>query len=131
MKQWMFWQVGLPIVGPIGLSAIAAMLWQTGARTFRPRIAVILDVTPWALVFFALTLVGSTLSVVAPKYSTLPGYAWSLGFTALAACLYAAFMVIWRHDPTFSPGAPVYAVAIVLSAAAVVISYIGYKKAGI
>ena len=56
--KWLGLQVGLPLLGPIVLSLIIAV----GVKTLQPDLPlsrdVIVDVTPWALIFFTMALLG-------------------------------------------------------------------------
>src|SRR2546430_6813053 len=116
MTKWVLWQVALPLLGPMALSFVTVLAWRSGNPDFVLRLSIILDMSPWALTFYSLALVGSTMSFVWPKLSTLPYLGSALIAVAFAVSLYAAFMVIWRHSATFTPGPQVYGVAIGLSA---------------
>jgi hypothetical protein len=56
--KWLGLQVGLPLSGPILLSLVIA----GGVKTLQPDVPlsrdVIVDVTPWALIFFTMALLG-------------------------------------------------------------------------
>ena len=47
--------------------------------------------------------------------------------TAFAVALYCAFIVIWRHDPTFVPGIGVYMVTFILLGVSIGLCYRGAK----
>lgn len=45
---------------------------------------------------------------------------------ALTVSVYAGFIAVWRHDPSFEPGPAVYFVTGVLLLTAIIICYIGH-----
>ena len=57
--RWILFQVAVPLLGPIVVSALVAAGWETGQPTFHMDMKVIFDVTPWALIFFTMALLGS------------------------------------------------------------------------
>jgi hypothetical protein len=129
-KRWIFWQVVVPLIGPAVISAVFILLWMTGNPGFKPSVPVIMDVSPWALVFYTLTLLGATLNELWPnvsKHQTLGG---SMGVTAVAVGVYAAFIVIWRHNAGWQPGGPVYVVTGVLLVVSIFLSHAGYAARG-
>src|SRR6266478_5697885 len=112
--KWIFWQVLAPILGPILISAGVVFLWSTGQPGFQMDWHIIVDVSPWALTFYAITLIGATMNDFWHKM----GDHWMLGAglfgIATAVALYASFIVVWRHDPKFVVGTPVYTVTLFL-----------------
>jgi hypothetical protein len=54
--DWITWQVLAPILGPILISSVVVLLWQTGTRNFPIKWGIVVDVTPWALTFYCITL---------------------------------------------------------------------------
>lgn len=114
--KWILWQVIVPIFGPIGISGIAAILWWTGNPDFRFDWNVIVDVTPWALIFYAITLIGAALNNIVPEFSDRPGMGFSLILAAVAVSLYGGFIVIWRHNHQFSVGTGVWIATFILLA---------------
>ncbi len=126
--KWLFWQVAVPIVGPIVVSAIVILAWMTGSPGFKPDMGIIVDVSPWALTFYMLGLIGSTIEGLWPKLSTHPVLGLSLIVVAFAVGLYAAFIVVWRHDSKFIPGLPVYFVTGLLFICSVALCHAGNSK---
>jgi hypothetical protein len=112
--NWLFWQVAAPLLGPILLSAIVALFWWTGVQGFLIEWHVVLDLSPWAMTFFGLTLLSATMSNLWEKWRDHPVLFLSLLMTSFAIALYASFIVIWRHDPHFTPGRAVYTVCGIL-----------------
>lgn len=125
---WMFWQVAVPVGGPIALSALFILLWWTGAEDFSPQWGLIIDVSPWALTFYALTLIGTTLHGFWPKLSDHKGLGFGLIGTALAVCVYAAFIAIWRHHESFAPSGGVYWVTGALLVVSIVLCYQAHTR---
>jgi hypothetical protein len=111
---WIIWQVLLPIFGPIFISFLVALSWSTGPTNFKMRADVILDVTPWALLFYSITLICVTMNDFWPKLSRHPVLGWGLIGIAIAASVYSSFIVIWRHDPHFETTSPIYFVTLML-----------------
>ena len=105
--KWIIWQVAVPILSPIGMSVIFVYLWESGQPGFIIRWPIIIDVSPWALIFYSTTLIGATMHDFSPKFSDHQALGYSLIATAIAVVLYAGFIVIWRHDPKWNPGVAV------------------------
>ena len=118
-----------PIVGPIAISAIVVLAWWTGQPKFPINWHLLIDdVTPWALTFYTITLIGATMNDLWPKLSNHPVLGVSLIVVAFAVALYAAFIVIWRHgDPNFKPETSVYLVTFILLGISIVLCYNGNK----
>lgn len=124
--KWMFWQVVAPLVGPIVISGIVAMLWWTGSPNFHINWPLIVeDVTPWALTFYAITLIGATMNDFWPKLSKHPVLGVALILMAFAAAIYGAFIVIWRHNSDFAPGTGVYTVTFAILVISIGLCYKG------
>ena len=128
-SRWLLWQVIIPLFAPVILSVLVIGLWATGTVTFEPKWSVVVDISPWALVFFSLTLLGATLNELWPRVSSHPTLTLNLALTAFAVALYAAFIAIWRHDVNWKPGPAVYWVTGALFVLAVALSHYGYAKA--
>jgi hypothetical protein len=126
--KWLFWQVLVPLLAPIIISGIVIIAWSTGVTTFHPNLKIVLDVSPWALTFYSLTLIGGTLNAMWSNLANKSGIGVCLILTAVAVTLYASFMVIWRHDSNFNPGTPVYVVTIFLLVVSVAFCHWGYKN---
>src|SRR5215472_17639370 len=108
--RWILWQVAIPILGPIGMSAIFLLAWKTGeppdwAIKWHP---IIEDVTPWALIFYSMTLIGATIDDFLPKFSAHIPFGVSLAVVAIAVTVYASFIVIWHQDANWHVRSPVY-----------------------
>lgn len=82
-----------------------------------------LDISPWAITFYSLTLVATTLYQIWDDLAKMPGRAVGLFLVAAGVSNYAAFTVIWRHDASFVPGTTVYLVAISLLLMAIAFCY--------
>ena len=121
--KWLGLQVGLPLAAPILLAGGIAALWLTLNPGFSPDIAVILDLTPWSLVFYSLALIGSAFLARSSANSPQPWLARMLGAVAGADIVYYALMVISRHNPTFAAPEAAYYVSSVLAAASIYLCY--------
>ena len=108
--KWIIWQVAVPILSPIGMSVIFVYLWESGQPGFVIRWPIIIDISPWALIFYSMTLIGAAMHDFSPKFPDHQALGYSLIATAIAVVLYAGFIVIWRHDPKWNPGVAVYSV---------------------
>lgn len=127
--RWIWWQVVVPVIGPIALGAAFIALWSTGARGFVPDYAnALANMSPWGLTFYSIALLGSTLNTFWPKLRDHPGLGIAMIVDALAVCVYAGFIAVWRHDSAFVPGAEVYTVTIILLAITIVTCHISYQK---
>ena len=129
-KRWIFWQVVVRLLGPAVISAATILLWMSGNPDFRPSMPIIVDLSPWALVFYTLTLLGATLNELWPKVSEHPTLGGFLAVTALAVGVYASFIVIWRHNSAWRPTGPVYVFTGVLLVVSVFLSHAGYAARG-
>ena len=114
--QWLLWQVGVPILGPIAMSIVVTIFWWTTKSSFSINWPLILeDMTPWALIFYALTLIATTLQDLFPRLSERPGLGSALIVLAVLDAMYGSIIVVSRQDdPKFTPGAAVYVVTLFL-----------------
>lgn len=106
--QWLIWQVGIPLGGPVILSWLIVLAWGTGNPDFIPKWSVVLDVSPWALTSYSLALIGAALNELWPRMPDNRALGWGLFGCASTTAIYTAFMVIWRHNTAFEPGPNVY-----------------------
>jgi len=120
---WLVWQVVVPLGGPVVLSWLIMLTWQTGNPDFVPQWRIALDITPWALVFYALALMGTALNELWPQISTHARLGSLLIVTTVYAHTYAALLIIWRHNRTFIPNRTVYIVAAFVLLLAIVLSH--------
>lgn len=65
--------------------------------------------SPWALTFYAITLIGATMNDFAKEFSNRIGVGVGLILAAVTVSMYTGMMVIWRHDNGFKPGIGVWA----------------------
>lgn len=123
--KWLWWQVGLPLFAPILLSIVFALFWWSLSPGFMPKVEVLVDLTPWALATYALTLIGTTLGSFWNRMAQHRALGTSLLAVAGVDTIYYAFMVIRRHDPAFAATSeyPAYFVTAMLVAAAIVLCY--------
>ena len=121
--KWFGWQVGLPLGAPILLSVIFVYFWWTLASNFTVRLNVVIDITPWALATYALTLIGTTIRTFGNRWAKQPKLGAALVAVALADTVYYAFMVIQRHDASFTPSPSVYYTMIILVSASIILCY--------
>jgi hypothetical protein len=110
------------------LSTLIVLAWKSGNPGFVPRWKIILDVSPWALTFYTMTLIGASLNSLWPRLSIHPLLGGSLIGVALAVGVYSAFIVIWRHRSDFQPGWNVYLIATFLLIVAVIICHNSSSK---
>jgi hypothetical protein len=122
-RRWLFWQVFAPIVGPILISALAVLFWESIEPTFKTKWDVIIDVTPWALTFYTITLIGATMNDLWPKLGDHPTLGVSILIVGFSVGLYAALIVIRRHDPTFVPGTQGYTLTLILLILSVILCH--------
>ena len=104
--QWLLWQVGVPLGGPIVLSCLIVLLWQTGMPDFVPQWSIVLDASPWTLTFYTLALIG-------------------LGSLAQ---IFIAFLLVWRHNVAYTPNRNVYLCAVGMLLLAVALGHNAYLK---
>jgi hypothetical protein len=126
--SWIIWQVIVPIFGPAAISAFVVVLWWTGDPKFVVNWRLLIDdLTPWALTFYAITLIGATMKDLWPRLSVHPVLGSALLITAATIAVFESFIVIWRHNPQFTPGPPVYAVTIALLGISIYLCHKGAK----
>src|SRR5713226_2492680 len=121
--RWLGWQVAFPILTPIIISVVVVLLWQTGLPGFSINWSIILDVSPWALTFYSMTLIGSNLHEKWNTLSSRPARIIGLMLLVAALAIYTAFLVIWRHDAHFAPNNSVYFVTLLLLVLSVLVCH--------
>jgi hypothetical protein len=121
--KWIFWQVLAPVLGPVLISVLVVFLWSTGQPGFKMDWGIIVDVSPWALTFYTITLIGATMNDFWHKLGDHQVLGVGLIVIAIAVALYASFIVVWRHDPKFTVGTPVYAVTLFLLCLSIVLCH--------
>jgi hypothetical protein len=121
--KWLRWQVGLPLGAPILLSMIFVYFWWTLDPNFTPASSVVIDLTPWALATYVLTLIGTTIRAFGNRWTEQPKLGVALACVAFADTVYYAFMVIQRHNASFAPSPSVYYTMVILVFAAIILCY--------
>ena len=126
--KWLFFQVGLPLIGPVVIGAAVAVLWLTGASGFEVQWPIIVDTTPRALTFYNIVLLTST--AYAHQDTVVNNLTRLLQFILIgfASALYHSFTVIWRHDPEYTLTTQVYVMALILTVLTIVICMIVVGK---
>ena len=108
-------EVAVPLLGPVLLSMLFIGLWSTGAPGFVPDYGIVVDnLSPWVLTVYALPLIGATFNDLG---SRMGQHGILVGALAVFACVvgvYAAFVTVWQHDPSWKPDAYVYTVSAIL-----------------
>ena len=126
--QWLLWQVGVPLGGPIALSWLIVLLWQTGMPDFVPQWNIVLDASPWTLTFYTLALFGAALNELWPRISAQKLLGGLLIGLASLAQIFVAFLVVWRHNVAYTPNRNVYLCAVGMLLGAVLLSHDAYSK---
>jgi hypothetical protein len=121
--KWLWLQVLFPILVPIVFPALCVLFWKSGQPSFAINWSAILDVGPWALIFFSLTLIGGTTHEYWGKISKNRSLTVGLGGVTLAVAIYAAFIVIWKDTNQASPEAGQYTVTIPLLFATILLCH--------
>lgn len=121
--KWIWWQVGLPLVMPIAMAFLFALLWGSLSPDFTLRFEVLIDLTPWALATYALALIGSTFRTFWGRLDSERVLGFALLAVAIIDIIYYAFMVIRRHDPGFQVTANAYYVTAFLVVASIILCY--------
>lgn len=119
--RWIWFQVCIPAVLPILLSGLFVFGWETLTPAFSANWKVILDVTPWAIAIYSLTLIGGTFDRSWSKLDK--AHLSSLWLVAAANAIYYSMLVIRRHDPQFVVSGSAYYVTLVLMVCSIVICY--------
>ena len=132
--KWILWQVLVPLAGPSLVAAIVSLAWMSLDTSFEMKMGVIIDLTPWAVTFYSITLVGVAMDSLWTKLLAgaganpkAPSRFLALFIVALSVVIYNAFIVIKRHDSTFTLHRPAYVVTIILVLASIITSYRGHK----
>ena len=119
--DWFFWQVFLPIAGPIVVSAGIVGLWQQGPWPV-PEIdwkIVFDDMSPWALSFYCVTLICVTMHEFWSRLSSHPVLGWGLIGVGVIVVVYAAIIVLFRHAPHYEVGTRLWQITFVFLVAVV------------
>jgi hypothetical protein len=99
--QWLIWQIGVPLGGPVILSWLIVLVWQTGNPDFIPEWNIVLDVSPWALTSYSLALIGASMNALWPRISSHPFIGCSLICVAsLTSILLAAIFLCYSAYQT-------------------------------
>jgi hypothetical protein len=93
--KWISWQVVVPLIGPVAVPGAMVAMWTTGDPTFQIKWSLLFDeVTPWALTFYSITLIGVTMHDFWPKISSHFGLCFGLFLTAAGVSVYEAYIII-------------------------------------
>jgi hypothetical protein len=122
--SWLSWQVLSPLVGPIAVSFVAALLLKTMQHDVSLNRDVIVDVTPWALIFFTLALLGGGFNDVWPtlgRHKILFGF---LVVEAVVVLMYVETTVSWRlQHPGVAPDVGVWVAAFIMLVASILLCH--------
>lgn len=121
--KWLAKNVGLPILAPIFLAGMMVFVWGLGDSNFSPDPWLVIDLTPWAISIYVLTLFGMHAAEIVDNRR---GYPWTTGIAAvswLANVLVFAVMVVWRHDSAWKPDNDLYVFVVILGAVAIYSCY--------
>lgn len=128
MVKWVVWQVGAPLLGPVIVSAVVVFFWWTLDDGFHFEWAPIWeDVTPWALTFYAITLIGATMDDFLPKWQEHKVLGWGMIAVGAASAIYSAMLVLARINLHTKPGTGVYVATFILVIISIGVCYRGAK----
>ncbi len=113
-KSWLAWEVLVPIGVPIVMTMVIDLMQQTGPHPPPFSLEVLVDLTPWTLTFFSLTLIAHSLRRLWPHIEAQKVPFVAIIGVAFVVALYAGFIVQWRHE-TWKPDLRVYSVAAILT----------------
>jgi hypothetical protein len=121
---WLIWQVLSPLLGPIVVSLFAALLLKTMQHDVPLNRDVIVDVTPWALIFFTLALLGGGFHDIWPTLGTHKILFGFLLVETLAVFMYVETTVTWRlQHPGVVPDEGVWVAAFIMLISSIVICH--------
>jgi hypothetical protein len=124
---WLVWNVLVPTVGPPLLTLLILSLWMTGdLQTKLDLKEVLADLTPWALCFYALTLIGSSLYELGGRVGSHLELGGSMVLVGFLVLIYAVLTVLWRVMGKDANHLSVYVVTGVLWLAAVALCHWSY-----
>jgi hypothetical protein len=112
--HWIGWRVIVPLFGPTVVSAVAVFFWWTVEPAFSLDWHTLVNVSPWVLTFYCITLIGSTINDRWQKLADHQVLRGVLLAVVGTVAIYNAVIVIKRNDPHFTPGTSVYFVTLVL-----------------
>ena len=119
--RWLGFQVGVPLLLPALLSALFVLAWKSLDASFVPDWRLVVDLTPWAIAVYSLTLIGGAFDRAWGRLDRGPlSLLWLCAF---ANAVYYSFLVIRRHDPQFMVHAGAYYVTAMLMVLSVIICY--------
>ena len=125
---WLFWSVLVPTMGPPFFTLLVFGAWMTFATQAKPDIkSIVADLSPWALCFFGLTLIGASINEMGFKrFAEHRALGVSMAVVGIAALGYAVLLALFRAMGKDVAHAPVYYVTFVLWALAVVLCHWSY-----
>jgi hypothetical protein len=125
--SWLFFQVLLPLPGPIVISLIAWLFLRTTDNVPMSR-EVIVDVTPWALIFFTMALLGAAFHDIWPNLGSHIILGVVLLVLTILVFMYIQHTVSWRIEhPRVEPDRGVWVTAFTLLAGSIVTGYLAAK----
>jgi hypothetical protein len=117
--SWLSFQVLSPLVGPIAVSLIAWLLLTT-TDNVPLSWKVIADVTPWALIFFTMALLGGAFHDIWPNMGSHQILFGFLIAETIVVFMYIEQNVSWRlQHPGVEPGQGVWVAAFIMLGASV------------
>ncbi|MFU7529093.1 hypothetical protein [Qipengyuania sp. ASV99] len=128
MKRWLMWNFLAPLAGPLAVSMLFMLAWKLGEPEFEISIARWLDISPWALVTYTVTLIGSNFDDYFRAEKPFDSLVIQSGLCLLAIVVFGAFITIWAQDPDWKPTARIYIPTVILLVASVRVCYVMQKR---
>lgn len=117
--HWIAWEVFFPLGMPVLMAGLVMILWATGPMPLPLAWSVVIDITPWTLTFFAVTLLSTSLRRSRANEAVRDGLFWVLLLQAAISAFYFSCFVIWRHVHNYNPGVGAYFLSTILALSAV------------
>ena len=126
--KWITVNVIIPIIGPIVLATVFALMWSLGKTNFEPNADILLDFTPRALTYYNIALASITIAKTTKNANAGSILTICTILISTIIVVFYAFTIIWLHDPNYSPSKDIYTTTAFLTFCCIFLCYMCHRK---